>query len=135
MKIIKKIFDIYKKAFWTYTKQARNAGVTIGELNFVSSHFWSSEPYLIKIGSHCQITSGVKIYTHGGAGAVRRWYPQFDIFGKVTIGDYVYIGNNSLIMPGVTNTKGLSKEKKKELLLSLDESKFVHKSLLKVENP
>ena len=48
MKIIKKIFDIYKKAFWTYTKQARNAGVTIGELNFVSSHFWSSEPYLIK---------------------------------------------------------------------------------------
>ena len=181
MKIIKKIFDIYKKAFWTYTKQSRNAGVTIGELNFVSSHFWSSEPYLIKIGSHCQITSGVKIYTHGGAGAVRRWYPQFDIFGKVTIGDYVYIGNNSLIMPGVTigdnvliaagsivtksippnvvvagnpakyvcsieeyieknkkyntDSKGLSNERKKELLLSLDESKFVHKSLLKVENP
>lgn len=34
-----------------------------------------------------------------------------------------------------TDTKGLSKEKKKELLLSLDESKFVHKSLLKVEKP
>ena len=34
-----------------------------------------------------------------------------------------------------TDSKGLSNERKKELLLSLDESKFVHKSLLKVENP
>lgn len=29
-------------------------------------------------------------------------YPRFDTFGKVKIGDYVYIGTNSLIMPGVT---------------------------------
>lgn len=33
---------------------------------------------------------------------MRKYYPKFDCFGKVTIGDYVYIGNNSLIMPGVT---------------------------------
>ena len=32
-----------------------------------------------------------------------------------------------------TDSKGLSKEKKKRLLLSLDENKFVHKSLLKTE--
>ena len=181
MNLLTKVFEIYKRKFWSLEKQARAAGVTVGESTVVGSHFWGSEPYLIKIGSHCQITSGAKIYTHGGAGAVRRWYPQFDIFGKVTIGDYVYIGNNSLIMPGVTigdnvliaagsivtksipsnvivagnpakyvcsieeyveknkkyntDTKGLSKEKKKKFLLSLDESKFVHKSLLKVEKP
>ena len=28
--------------------------------------------------------------------------PDFDCFGRVSIGDYVYIGNNSLILPGVT---------------------------------
>ncbi len=28
--------------------------------------------------------------------------PNFDVFGRVTIGDWVYIGTNSLIMPGVT---------------------------------
>lgn len=28
--------------------------------------------------------------------------PDFDCFGKVTIGDYVYIGKRALIMPGVT---------------------------------
>lgn len=54
------------------------------------------------MGSNCQITNGVKIFTHGGAGAVRKFYPKFDTFGKVSIGDYVYLGNNVLIMPGVT---------------------------------
>mgnify|MGYP002625309783 CR=1 FL=1 len=33
---------------------------------------------------------------------VRDRYPHFDTFGKIVIGDWVYIGNNSLIMPGVT---------------------------------
>ena len=33
---------------------------------------------------------------------MRKTIPRFDAFGKVTIGDYVYIGSNSLIMPGVT---------------------------------
>ena len=38
----------------------------------------------------------------GGGNVVRCQIPDFDIFGKITIGDWVYIGNNSLIMPGVT---------------------------------
>lgn len=74
----------------------------MGEHNFIASRFWSSEPYLITVGRNCQITSGVKVFTHGGGGAVRKVIPRFDAFGKVTIGDYVYIGSNSLIMPGVT---------------------------------
>lgn len=37
-----------------------------------------------------------------GGNVVRCQIPDFDIFGKITIGDWVYIGNNSLIMPGVT---------------------------------
>ena len=40
--------------------------------------------------------------TYGGGGAVRVQLPDFDCFGKVTIGDYVYIGKRALIMPGVT---------------------------------
>ena len=40
--------------------------------------------------------------THGGAGAVRRWYPKFDTFGKIILGDYVYLGKNTMIMPGVS---------------------------------
>ncbi len=100
--MITKFLHLYYKLFWSLEKQARHAGVHIGKDNFISSHFWSSEGYLITIGDHCQITAGVKFFTHGGGGAVRRWYPKFDTFGKVIIGDYVYLGNNSLVMPGVT---------------------------------
>ena len=62
---------------------------------------WSSEPYLVTIGSHCQLTT-CKIFTHGGGQVVRHIDPTFDAFGKVVIGDYVYIGAEALIMPGVT---------------------------------
>lgn len=37
-----------------------------------------------------------------GGNVVRKEHPDFDIFGRVKIGDWVYIGTNSLIMPGVT---------------------------------
>ena len=40
-----------------------------------------------------------KTVTVKPAGIVWRY---FDVFGKVTIGDWVYIGTNSLIMPGIT---------------------------------
>ncbi|AWV98049.1 acyltransferase [Arcticibacterium luteifluviistationis] len=83
-------------------KQAKLAGVKIGVNNFIASKFWGSEPYLIEIGNNCSITDGVKLFTHGGARAVRKQHPKFDCFGKVAIGNYVYIGTNSLIMPGVS---------------------------------
>lgn len=100
-KIKKKLQRIYFK-FTTKEKQAKILGVEMGENNFIASSFWSSEPYLIKVGNNCQITNGVKFFTHGGGGAVRKQFPKFDCFGKIIIGDFVYIGCNSLIMPGVT---------------------------------
>lgn len=88
--------------FLPLEKQARYSGVKLGANNFISSRFWSTEPYLITIGSNCQITDGVHIYTHGGANVMRRFDPKFDCFGKVVIGDYVYLGSRAMIMPGVT---------------------------------
>lgn len=100
--MFKWLISKYRNHFWPLEKQARYVGVIMGKNNFIASRFWSTEPYLITVGSHCQITGGVKFYTHGGAGAVRRRYPKFDTFGKIVVGDYVYIGSNSMIMPGVT---------------------------------
>ena len=92
---------LFKRLFWSLERQAKDAGVKMGKDNFIASHFWSSEPYLISVGSHCDITVGVKLFTHGGSRVLRNKYPKFDSFGKVTIGDYVYLGNNVLVMPGV----------------------------------
>lgn len=100
--MIKRIINYIFNRFIPLEEQARRAGVQIGEDNFIASPFWSSEPYLIKIGSHCQITWGVKLLTHGGGQVLRDKFPDFDTFGKVAIGDYVYIGTGSLILPGVT---------------------------------
>lgn len=100
--MFKKIFKICQKLLLSSETRARKAGVIMGENNFIAGDFWSSEPYLITIGNHCQITRNVKFFTHGGGGAIRKEYPNFDCFGKIAIGDYVYIGNNAMIMPGVT---------------------------------
>lgn len=85
-------------------EQAVTAGVKIGENNLIESKFWSpsSEPFLIEVGSNCQITHDVLFFTHGGAAVARDRYPRFDTYGKIKIGNYVYLGSRSLIMPGVT---------------------------------
>lgn len=81
---------------------AKFIGVKIGGGNFIAGKdHWPSEAYLITVGSNCAITAGVKIFTHGGARVARRKYPNYDVFGMVEVGDYCYIGTNSLIMPGV----------------------------------
>lgn len=81
---------------------AKAIGVRFGKGCFFATKNWSSEPYLIEVGNYVQITQGVTIHTHGGAHSARRKYPEFDVFGKVIIQDWAYIGCNSQILPGVT---------------------------------
>lgn len=91
--------------FSTPTNYARYLGVNIGDNNLIGWNHWSSEPYLITIGNHCQLTNCV-ILTHGGGNVVRCEIPDFDVFGKVEIKDWAYVGSGSLIMPGVTIGEG-----------------------------
>lgn len=82
---------------------ARNLGVSVGSCTTISSTVsFPSEPYLVSIGSNCQLTDGVSIYTHGGGQPVRRYIEDFDCFGKVSIGNWCYIGAHSIILPGVS---------------------------------
>lgn len=49
------------------------------------------------------ITTGVKFLTHdGGTLVFRHIVPDLEITKPITIGDNVYIGNNTIILPGVT---------------------------------
>lgn len=100
--MLKKIIFRLMKRLSTPENFARKQGVVIGVDNFIATTHWGTEPYLIEIGSHCQITAGVKFHTHGGAQVLRDLDPKFDFFGKICIGDWVYIGNDVQIMPGVT---------------------------------
>ena len=101
-----KLKSIYNRLFLTPEKYARHIGVTIGKNCLIDTRNWSSEPYLITIGNNVQVTRGVSIHTHGGGNAVREKHPDFDVFGKVVIEDWAYIGAHSQIMPGVTIGRG-----------------------------
>lgn len=94
-----------------YVQYLRNKGVAIGEgcEIYKDAHF-GSEPYLIRVGNHVRINSGVHLITHDGGCWVLRdeksgYASQFkdaDCFGQIDIGDNVHIGTNAIIMPGVT---------------------------------
>ena len=53
-----------------------------------------------------QVTRNVYFHTHGGGHCIRYKYPDFDVFGKILVEDWAYIGANSQIMPGVTIGEG-----------------------------
>lgn len=110
MGVIKFICQRVSHLYWKYIvspeKYARHIGVKIGNNCFISTRRWGSEPYLITIGNNVQITRDVAIHTHGGAHVIRKEFPDFDVFGKVIIHDWVYIGASSQIMPGVTIGEG-----------------------------
>jgi acetyltransferase-like isoleucine patch superfamily enzyme len=64
---------------------------------------FGSEPYLITIGDDVTITNGVIFHTHdGGVGILRNKYPGINVFKPTKVGDNVFIGSNTTILPGIT---------------------------------
>lgn len=106
MGLLYRIKDFYWRFIATPESYARHIGVTIGKNCFISTRRWGTEPYLITVGNNVQVTHDAAIHTHGGGQAIRKEHPDFDVFGKVVIEDWVYIGANSHIMPGVTIGEG-----------------------------
>lgn len=64
---------------------------------------FGSEPWILTIGEDVYITDGVKFITHdGGTLLFRDLEPTLEITKPITLGSKVYIGNNAMILPGVT---------------------------------
>ena len=88
---------------------ARKLGVTVGENCILGSFRFGSEPWLITLGNHVEITGNVTFITHDGATWVLRQderYRRVLRYGKITIGDNVFIGYGSILLPGVTIGEG-----------------------------
>jgi acetyltransferase-like isoleucine patch superfamily enzyme len=83
---------------------AKYLGVTFGSnVRITGNLSFGSEPYLIKIGDDVTITQGVIFHNHdGGVGILRKKYPGIDVIKPIKIGNNVFIGSNSTIMPGIT---------------------------------
>lgn len=80
-------------------KYLRKLGMKIGERCRIRTMKFSTEPYLIEIGDHVAIAAGTEFITHDGA----NWVFEDDVdgggvFGKIVIGNNVFIGINSIIL-------------------------------------
>ena len=85
---------------------AKKIGVNIkGKVKIYGSSYrmFSTEPWLITLGDNVYITDGVKFVCHdGGTLILRKYVPDLEITKPIIVGNDVYIGIRSTIMPGVT---------------------------------
>lgn len=81
----------------------KHLGVKFGKnVRITGIPSFGSEPYLITIGDNVTITHGVVFHNHdGGVGLLRAKYPGIDIIKPITVGNNVFIGSNTTIMPGI----------------------------------
>jgi acetyltransferase-like isoleucine patch superfamily enzyme len=80
----------------------RKKGAQIGEHCIFHITLLASEPYLVSIGNHVCITSGVMLHTHdGGVWIFREKSPDLHAYGRIIIEDNCIIGCNAQILPNV----------------------------------
>lgn len=106
MKLIRKYF---KSAIhisgnflrWVLTLYLRTAGVRIGNNTMISLRAKIDvRRGKVIIGNNCHITYGCIILSHDGSAI--QIDPNDDGEGEVNIGDNVFIGVNSVVLPNVT---------------------------------
>lgn len=103
--MLNKLITKFKFLFYSPISYGRHLGVKFGSNCYISTKGFSSEGGLISIGDNVRIAREVLLLTHGGIWALRHVYKEmknFDYYGKITIGSNVYIGQRTIIMPGVT---------------------------------
>ncbi len=91
---------IAKAGSRTRIRYWRRQGIKIGEQCLINNVNFSTEPYLIEIGDHVAIAAGTDFITHDGAiWCFRDEIENADVFGKIKVGNNVFIGNNCTILP------------------------------------
>lgn len=104
---IKTLYLFILKCF-NMKKYARKLGVQIGNnCRLLGKLDFGTEPYLIQLGNHVSISSGTEFITHEGAhwvlkGLNPQKYKDTFGYGRITIGNNVYIGTKVIILRGVT---------------------------------
>lgn len=98
-KIKSALYNLKKKIVGSNVDRFKNAGVIVGSnVHIFESSFDPLFPWLLKIGDNVTLT-GVKILCHD---ASTQKTLGFTKLGKVTIGNNVFVGTKTVILPNVT---------------------------------
>lgn len=105
-RIVKKMFYSFRCDEESYIEYLRKGGAEIGERVRIfdpkNTIIDATRPFMIKIGSDVQITSGVTILTHGYDWSVLKgvYGDVLGSCGEVVIGNNCFIGMYSIILKG-----------------------------------
>jgi acetyltransferase-like isoleucine patch superfamily enzyme len=108
IRIIRRLLYPNRYNSTVYVNYLKKKGCDIGEGTYffdpINTNIDVSRIGLLKIGKYCKITSGVHILTHDySRSVIRLKYKQIINGAKFTsIGENVFIGLRSIILPGVT---------------------------------
>lgn len=87
-------------------KYARKIGVKVsGKFRIYGTSYsmFGTEPWLVSLGDNVHITMDVKFICHdGGTLILRHIVPDLEITKPIVLGDNVYIGVRTIILPGVS---------------------------------
>lgn len=87
------------------TTFAKSLGVNLnGRVTFygISRAMFGSEPWMVTLNDNVYITAGVQFITHdGGTLVLRKHHPDLEWSAPITLGNNVYVGVNTIILPGV----------------------------------
>lgn len=104
MKAVVKVLGFAYAYVFGFVAYARKLGVRVGEGCRIYILSWGSEPFLISIGNRVTVSSRVRFITHDGSTWLFRKGSKgrFQKYLPIVVGDDVFIGANSILMPGVT---------------------------------
>ncbi len=109
--MLKRIFHLFPKLFnkiyavVNHVGYAKHAGVNMKGRVYIYGNpykMFSTEPWCVTLGDNVHITNEVVFVCHdGGTLLFRHLVPDLEITKPITVGNNVFIGTRSIIMPGV----------------------------------
>lgn len=102
-KLIGKIIDGIVVVLFGNVTFARWKGVTVGAGCRLYIREFGTEPFLITIGNRVTITAGCWLLTHDGSTCLIHDEKggRYQHYAPIRIGDDVFIGINSIVLPGI----------------------------------
>lgn len=107
LKYYKKLERFYKR--WKFYRTPNNdfrirylreRGVKIGENCLINYIEFTADPYLVQIGNEVAISRNTRFITHDGSTWLFKDKSRMEyVFGKITIGNNCFIGENCIILP------------------------------------
>jgi len=102
--MLKKIYNRVLRTMLSPNNLAKRLGVQFGKNCKFGTKKFGSEPFMIKIGNDFYSSGEVQFITHDGSVNILRNihedHKSIDLFSPIVIGNNVFIGYRSIILPG-----------------------------------